>query len=119
MTTEELRESLLAAPKNGFARITKEQRAEMEDYCKGYMAFMDACKTEREATAWAIAEAEKNGFKPFVPGMAVNAGDKIYYNNRDKAIALAVIGTESLANGANICAAHVDSPRMEIGRAHV
>ena len=47
MTTDELRESLLAAPKNGFARITKEQRAEMEDYCKGYMAFMEACKTER------------------------------------------------------------------------
>ena len=114
MTTEELRESLLAAPKNGFSRITKEQRAEMEDYCKGYMAFMDACKTEREATAWAIAEAEKNGFKPFVPGMAVNAGDKIYYNNRDKAIALAVIGSESLASGANICAAHVDSPRMDL-----
>ena len=114
MTTEELRESLLAAPKNGFTRITKEQRAEMEDYCKGYMAFMDACKTEREATAWAIAEAEKKGFKPFVPGMAVNTGDKIYYNNRDKAIALAVIGSESLASGANLCAAHVDSPRMDL-----
>ena len=114
MTTDELRESLLAAPKNGYARITAEQRAEMESYCAGYMAFMDACKTEREATAWAIAEAEKNGFKPFTPGMAVNAGDKIYYNNRDKAIALAVIGSESLASGANICAAHVDSPRMDL-----
>ena len=114
MTTEELRESLLAAPKNGFARITKEQRAEMEDYCKGYMAFMDACKTEREATAWAVAEAEKRGFKPFTPGMEAKAGDKIYYNNRGKAIALAVVGTESLANGVNICAAHVDSPRMDL-----
>ena len=114
MTTEELRESLLAAPKNGDARITAQQRAEMEAYCKDYMAFMDACKTEREATAWAIAEAEKKGFKPFTPGMEVKAGDKIYYNNRDKAIALAVIGTESLANGVNICAAHVDSPRMDL-----
>ena len=114
MTTEELRESLLAAPKNGFARITKEQRAEMEDYCKGYMAFMDACKTEREATAWAVAEAEKRGFKPFTPGMEAKPGDKIYYNNRGKAIALAVVGTESLANGVNICAAHVDSPRMDL-----
>ena len=114
MTTEELRESLLAAPKNGYARITAEQRAEMEDYCKRYMAFMDACKTEREATAWAVSEAEKNGFKPFVPGMEAKPGDKIYYNCRGKAIALAVIGTESLVKGANICAAHVDSPRMDI-----
>ena len=114
MTTEELRESLFAAPKNGYTRITAEQRAEMESYCKRYMAFMDEAKTEREATAWAVREAEKNGFKPFAPDMEVKPGDKIYYNNRDKSIALAVIGTESLANGANICAAHVDSPRMDL-----
>ena len=114
MTTEELRESLLRAPKNGYARITDEERADMESYCKRYMAFMDACKTEREATAWAVREAEKLGYKPFVPGMDAKPGDKIYYNNRKKAIALAVIGTESLEKGANICAAHVDSPRMDM-----
>ena len=47
MTTEELRESLLMAPKNGYTKLTSEQRAEMESYCKGYAAFMDECKTER------------------------------------------------------------------------
>ncbi len=114
MTADELRESLLAAPKNGYARITPEQRSEMEAYCKRYMAFMDACKTEREATTWTVAEAEKNGFKPFTPGMDAKPGDKIYLNNRGKSIMLAVIGKKSLAEGANICAAHVDSPRMDI-----
>ncbi len=114
MTTEELRESLLMKPKNGLRQLTAQQREEMETYCKGYMAFIDACKTEREATAWAVQEAEKRGYRPFVPGMDVKPGDKIYYNNRDKAIALAVIGSESLSKGVNICAAHVDSPRMDI-----
>ena len=114
MTTDELRESLFAAPKNGYTRITAQQRAEMEDYCKRYMAFMDVAKTEREATAWAIAEAEKNGFKPFTPGMDAKPGDKIYYNNRNKAVALAIIGKEALSKGANICAAHVDSPRLDL-----
>ena len=56
MTTEELRKSLFAEKKNGYTRITAEQKEEMNAYCKRYMAFMDACKTEREATAWAIAE---------------------------------------------------------------
>ena len=78
MTTDELRESLLMAPKNGYTRLDDAQRGEMEDYCKRYMAFMNACKTEREATAWAIREAEKRGYKPFTPGMDVNPGDKIY-----------------------------------------
>ena len=114
MTTDELRENLLMAPKNGYARSSPEQREEMHAYCRRYMAFMDECKTEREATAWAVREAEKRGYKPFAPGMDVKPGDKIYYNNRDKAIALAVIGTESLAKGVNICAAHVDSPRMDV-----
>ena len=78
MTVEELKESLLMAPKNGYTTMTSEQREEMNAYCRRYMDFMDACKTEREATAWAVEEAEKLGFKPFVPGMAANPGDKIY-----------------------------------------
>lgn len=114
MTNEELRESLLMAPKNGYARITPAQREEMEAYCKRYAAFMDACKTEREATSWTAALAEANGFKALVPGMDVKPGDKVYMNNREKSIMLAVIGAEALAKGANICAAHVDSPRMDL-----
>jgi len=114
MTTEELREALLMDPKNGFERINDQQRSAINAYAGRYMAFMDQCKTEREATAWAIREAEALGFKPFTPGMTVSAGDKIYYNNRDKSIALAVIGKKSLAEGANICAAHVDSPRLDL-----
>jgi aspartyl aminopeptidase len=102
------------APKSGYVALTAEERQAMNDYCKRYMAFMDECKTEREATSWAICEAKKRGYKPFTPGMSVSAGDKIYYDCRGKAIALAVIGTESLANGANICAAHVDSPRLDL-----
>ena len=114
MTTDELRESLLMDPRNGYTRITPEQREDMERYCLRYRAFLDACKTEREATAWTVREAEKRGYRPFAPGMTVNPGDKIYYNNRDKSIALAVIGRKPLTCGVNICAAHVDSPRLDL-----
>ena len=34
MTTEELRNSLLNTNKNGYTRITAEQKAEMNTYCK-------------------------------------------------------------------------------------
>ncbi len=111
---DELKSKLLFTPKNGYADLTAEQRADMESYCKRYAAFMDACKTEREATAWAVATAEKHGFQPMLPGLNLKPGDKVYYNNRNKSIILAVIGSESLQNGANICAAHVDSPRMDL-----
>ncbi len=114
MTNEELRTSLLAEKKNGYTGLTAAQREEMNAYCKRYAAFMDACKTEREATAWTVETAEKHGFKPLVPGMKLQPGDKVYKNNRDKSILLAVIGSSSLNEGANICAAHTDSPRMDL-----
>ena len=114
MTIDQLRESLLMDRKNGYAAMTDNTRREMEGYALRYRAFMDESKTEREAVAWAVREAEKQGFRPFAPGMAANPGDKIYYNNRHKSIVLAVIGEESLAEGVNICAAHVDSPRLDL-----
>ena len=114
MNIEELRQSLLQAPKNGYAELTDAQRAEMETYCKGYSDFMTACKTERESVTWTVAEAEKRGFKALTPGMTLKPGDKVYHNNRGKSIMLAVIGEKSLNEGSNICAAHVDSPRMDL-----
>ena len=40
MTTDELRESLLYAPKNGYSEYTPEKREAMNEYCKRYAAFM-------------------------------------------------------------------------------
>ena len=114
MNIEELRTSLLRKDKNGFTRITAEQKEEMNAYCRRYMDFMDAAKTEREATTWAVQAAEAHGFVELKPGMAAKPGDKFYMNNRGKSIMLAVVGNKPLNEGANICAAHVDSPRMDI-----
>ncbi len=111
---EDLRKELLSAPKNGYDRISAEDLAAMEPYCKEYMAFISDCKIEREAVDWTIEVAEKHGFKPLVPGMELKPGDRVYGNNHNKAIVFAVIGSESLNSGAHICAAHIDSPRLDL-----
>ena len=114
MTIDELRSALLLNRKNGYSSLTLPQREDMEAYAKRYSAFISTCKTEREAVSWAVDAAEKLGFKPIVPGMAVAPGDKVYLNNRGKSMILAVIGTEPMNNGVNICGAHIDSPRMDL-----
>ena len=108
------RDALLYRPKNGWDRITAAQEAELKGYCEDYKKFLDDSMTEREAVETAIALAEAKGFKSFVRGMELKAGDKIYRSNRGKAIMLAVVGSESLDQGANICAAHIDSPRLDL-----
>ena len=114
MTTEELRSSLLAAPKSGYARLTAEERSEMEAHAKGYAAFIDACKTERETVTWSVEQLKNHGFRELVPGMELKPGDKVYRNNRGKALMMAVIGSESMNTGARICVAHIDSPRIDL-----
>ena len=114
MTTEQLRNSLLASPKNGFARLSPAEREEMEAHARGYAAFIDACKTERETVTWSVEQLKSHGFVELKPGMELKPGDKVYRNNRDKALLMAVIGAESLDEGARICVAHIDSPRIDI-----
>ena len=109
-----MKDNLMLNRKNGFDRLSKEELAEMNAYCRRYMDFMDAAKTEREAVTETIRIAEQNGFREFKAGMALKAGDRVYANNRGKMIIFAVIGEESLAKGCNITAAHSDSPRLDL-----
>ena len=112
--TKEERAKLLYQPKNGYDRLTAQEEKEMNDYCEDYKKFLDASKTERECVFSAIRLAEARGFVEYQRGMALKAGDKVYCNNRGKAIMLAVIGTQPLTNGANIGAAHTDAPRLDL-----
>ena len=107
-------EKLLYKPKNGFDRLSAAEEAEMNAYCEDYKAFLDRGKTERLCVDYCVELAEKQGFRPFTPGRKLKAGDRVYRNNRGKGIMLAVIGSEPLSAGANIGAAHTDSPRLDL-----
>lgn len=109
-----LRKSLFYDPKHGYDRIDTDERLAMEDYCEGYKAFLDTARTEREAVAEAIRQAEALGFRPFTAGMELRPGDRLYRSNRGKSLLLAVIGTKPLREGCTVAAAHVDSPRLDL-----
>ena len=84
-------------------------------YAEGYKQFLDAGKTEREACAYAVAMAEKSGYKPFKFGQKLQKGDKVYYNNRGKNLYLIKVGNADIAeDGVRILASHIDSPRIDL-----
>lgn len=113
--TKALREKLLSAKKNGYDLLKAEDYEAMGAYCEEYKAFLDIGKTERLCAAEAIRLAEKAGYVPFTRGMALKAGDKVYYNNRGKSVMLAHLGAKPLdEGGVRIAAAHIDSPRLDL-----
>ena len=99
---------------NVYEKADEKLLKEIFDYAEGYKVFLDEGKTEREACAWAKAEAIKNGYKPFKFGQKLSKGDKVYYDNRGKNLYLLKIGNADVAeDGIRILASHIDSPRID------
>lgn len=111
---KDLKEKLFYNRKNGRLKVETQVLSLADDYAEGYKKFLDKAKTEREAVKTAIEMAENKGFVPFEIGKKYNARDKVYFNNRGKTVAFAVIGEKNVENGINILAAHIDSPRLDL-----
>ena len=111
---KELKKQLFSTKKNGYDKLDAAELSAMEAYCDRYKAFLDAGKTERLCAAETVRLAEEKGYRPYVRGMAINPGDKVYLCNRGKSVMLAHIGKKSLAEGTQIAAAHIDSPRLDL-----
>ncbi len=113
-SSKALKEELFAQRKHAALRISADEKAESDKFAAEYTAFLNASKTEREACINAENILREKGFVPFEIGMELKAGDKIYRVNRGKAIIAAVIGTAPITEGVRICAAHIDSPRLDL-----
>lgn len=108
------RDELFMKQKSVYETADETKIKEIYDFAEGYMAWLDVSRTERLAVRESIKLAEAKGFTAWEPGKTYAPGEKIYFNNRQKGLTLAVIGTKSLAEGANIAAAHVDNPRLDL-----
>ena len=111
---KELAKELLMDRTHGAVKVGAKELGKADKFAEGYKAFLNAAKTERETVTWAVKAAEEAGFEPFDPEKKYKAGDKVYYNNRGKAMCLAVIGKKGAKKGVRIAAAHIDSPRVDL-----
>ena len=111
---EELKERLFNTKKNGWINVSDEEKEKIFNYCAGYMDFLNKSKTEREIIKNATHMARERGYRDISEYDHLNAGDKVYYVNREKNLFLAVIGNESIENGVNIIGSHADSPRLDL-----
>ena len=114
MTGKELKEQLIYSPKNLGEILSEEEIAKAHEFCEGYKIFLDEGKTEREVVDFTEKLLIENGFEKFDRTKKYVAGDKVYYNNRGKALIISVIGTDDIENGVHIMASHIDAPRIDL-----
>lgn len=92
----------------------KDNLNEVMEYNEGYKDYISKNKTERACVKDSIRLAEEKGFRPLDSFETLKPGDKVYVNNRDKNIALFLMGNKPLTEGMRILGAHIDSPRMDL-----
>lgn len=100
--------------KNGWEIVDEKEKKQIFELCDLYKKYLDNGKTERLCVNYTISLAKEAGFTEFDENKKLNPGDKIYINNRDKSIILAIIGKSPVASGINLVAAHIDSPRLDL-----
>lgn len=102
---------------NVWKNVSGDKKAEIFSYCKQYIQFLNAVKTEREFLEYAIPVLEASGYKNIddvlASGEKLQPGDKVYQNIYEKSLLCAVIGSEKPENGFHLAGAHIDSPRLD------
>ena len=103
---------------NGWKVIKEMNNMEnVMEYSKEYIDFLNKSKTERLCTREIIRLAISQGFisvEEAIKKGKIEFGDKIFAENKDKGVALFVIGEKDLEEGMKIIASHIDSPRLDL-----
>ncbi|MBM7867794.1 aminopeptidase [Heliomicrobium gestii] len=97
-------------------RLSADERQQMMAFAEGYRRYLSTVKTERESVEYVEQRARAQGFAPFAEKAAqgIQAGDKVYFVNRNKAILLVQVGARPLAEGISLVGAHLDTPRIDL-----
>lgn len=109
-----LKEKLCYQPKNAGELLSDSDWEDALLFSEGYKKFLDMAKTEREAVEITVSMAREKGFKAFDPAKKYEAGDRVFLNNRGKAMILCTVGKKPLSEGVRIIASHIDSPRLDL-----
>ncbi len=114
MELNDIKKDLFYEPKHAMEIVDDAVVKAADDFCEGYKKYLDEAKIERETVDFFVKEAEARGYTEFDRTKKYVTGDKVYYNNRGKAIILCVFGKKSISEGVKISAAHIDSPRLDL-----
>ena len=93
-----LKEKIMMTEPKGVKALSEEEIKKADSFCDGYKKFLDNSPVEREAVRYTVELAKKAGFAEYEQDKEYKAGDRLYYVNRDKAIALVVIGKNGVKN---------------------
>lgn len=102
---------------NAWIPLSLQQLKEIHSFADDYKDFISLARTELSTVQQVIKLANAKGYKTLQANSSLTAGECYFDNNRNRAIALIIIGKNPIVKGLRIIATHIDSPRIEL-KAH-
>jgi aspartyl aminopeptidase len=112
VTAQEEEEDL--GPVAAWSTLTDDERGEVMSFAEDYKDFMSRAKTELSFVTETVRAVEAAGFSELTGNSDLRPGARFYDINRDRTIALIVVGSNEFTDGFRVVGAHVDSPRLEL-----
>jgi aspartyl aminopeptidase len=104
--------SVWTARKSGWQLLTESQRKEVFEFGENYKAYLRVARSALTSTREIIKLAKASGFTEFKDASQAKPGSRLIFNAHDRALILAVIGTEPILAGSRLVATHHDSPHI-------
>ena len=102
------------AKKSAWLGLTAAQKDQTFKFADDYKRYLDVARTAELSTREVTRLAKAAGFAEFKDASQVKAGAKLIVTARDRAIILAVIGSDSLLSGSRLVGTHHDSPHIDL-----
>lgn len=109
-----MEKELFFEKRNAWEVWDEKQTKEAMNFSEGYKKFLDEAKTARESVKAGVRLAEKAGFKALDKSGKLKAGDKVYAVNKNKTLALVVVGKDMVEDGFSLVMSHIDSPHLDL-----
>ncbi|MEW6128307.1 MAG: peptidase M18 [Acidobacteriota bacterium] len=106
--------SVWASKKNGWLLLTETQRKEVFEFAEKYKNYLRVSRTAYTSAKDVMRQAKAAGFMEFTDAAQVKPGARLIFHSHDRAVILAVVGTEPISNGSRVVATHHDSPHLDL-----
>jgi aspartyl aminopeptidase len=111
---EEKSGSVWETRKSGWELLDPGQRQEVFRFADDYKAYLDVARSATLSTREVMRRAKEEAFEEYRDASQVKPGARLAFVAHDRAVILAVVGSEPIVSGSRVVGTHQDSPHINL-----
>jgi len=100
--------------KGAWVLLSPAERQQAQEFSEDYKAYLNVARSALASTREMMRRAETKGFVVFTKPEQVKPGARLIIPNRDRALILAVIGSDPITENSRVVGTHQDSPHIDL-----